>query len=325
MKHMLIGALTAASTLLAAPAVADTRLVVAGSEAVDSLLDRMAVKFGEILNAKAGGLFDVNLIRGQSLGNATQVMEQHQAGSVDVMYSRPDWFTSNVQDFQVLSWGFTFRDREHMQAFLESDIFGGMNQQVVDKMGVRILSVAVDQPRILYTREPVSSVDDVQGMKMRVPGIKAYLKLWETIGTVPTQVAWAEAFLALKTGAVDGAEADASGAYSQKFHVAARNITLTNHLMSSAHISVNEARWNSLTPEQQQALQAAATEAVNWMSETALVDSMATLDKMVAEGATVSEIDNRPFSEKARAGVTEMEVEGLWSPGLWQRIRDLES
>lgn len=324
MKHMLIGTLTAASTLLAAPAFADTKLVVAGSEAVDSLLDRMAVKFDEILNAKAGGLFDVNLIRGQSLGNATQVMEQHQAGSVDVMYSRPDWFTSNVQDFQVLSWGFTFRDREHMQTFLESDIFDGMNQQVVDKMGVRILSVAVDQPRILYTREPVSSVDDVQGMKMRVPGIKAYLKLWETIGTVPTQVAWAEAFLALKTGAVDGAEADASGAYSQKFHVAAPNITLTNHLMSSAHISVNEAKWNSLTAEQQQVLQAAATEAVNWMSETALGDSTATLDKMVAEGATVSEIENGPFSEKARAGVTEMEAEGLWSSGLWQKIRDLE-
>lgn len=325
MKYMLIGTLTAVSTLLAAPAIADTKLVVAGSEAVDSLLDRMAVKFDEILNEKAGDLFEVNLIRGQSLGNATQVMEQHQAGSVDVMYSRPDWFTANVQDFQVLSWGFTFRDREHMQSFLESDIFGGMNQQVVDKMGVRILSVAVDQPRILYTREPVSSVDDVQGMKMRVPGIKAYLKLWETIGTVPTQVAWAEAFLALKTGAVDGAEADASGAYSQKFHVAAPNITLTNHLMSSAHISVNEAKWNSLTPEQQQVLQAAAKEAVQWMSETALGDSKATLDKMVAEGATVSEIDNGPFSEKARAGVTEMEAEGLWSSGLWQKIRDLES
>ena len=324
MKYMLIGTLTAVSTLLAAPAIADTKLVVAGSEAVDSLLDRMAVKFDEILNEKAGALFEVNLIRGQSLGNATQVMEQHQAGSVDVMYSRPDWFTANVQDFQVLSWGFTFRDREHMQSFLESDIFGGMNQQVVDKMGVRILSVAVDQPRILYTREPVSSVDDVQGMKMRVPGIKAYLKLWETIGTVPTQVAWAEAFLALKTGAVDGAEADASGAYSQKFHVAAPNITLTNHLMSSAHISVNEAKWNSLNPEQQQVLQAAAKEAVQWMSETALGDSKATLDKMVAEGATVSEIDNGPFSEKARAGVTEMEAEGLWSSGLWQKIRDLE-
>jgi len=186
-----------------------------------------------------------------------------------------------------------------MTAFLNSDVFAGMNRKAVEDMGVRVLSAAVDQPRILYTREPVSSVDDVQGIKMRVPGIKAYLRLWETVGTVPTQVAWAEAFLALRTGAVDGAEADASGAYSQKFHVAAPNITLTNHLMSALHISVNEARWQGLGADEQAALEAAAEAAVSWASETAKTESQAVLDKMVSEGATVFEIDNGPFAEKA--------------------------
>lgn len=323
MKHFIIGAVTALSTLVAMPAIAETRLVVAGSEAVDSLLDRMAVKFAENLEANAGDAFKVNLIRGQSLGNAQQVMEQHQAGSVDVMYSRPDWLTSNVPDFQVMSWGFTFRGRDHMSAFLGSDVFAEMSQKAVDTMGVRVLSAAVDQPRILYTREPVNGIDDVQGIKMRVPGIKAYLRMWETVGTVPTQVAWAEAFLALKTGGVDGAEADASGAYSQKFHVAAPNITLTNHLMSALHISVNEAKWNSLSADEQALLQSAADDAVSWASETAKGEAQAVLDKMVAEGATVSPIDNAPFAEKAGQAVPDIEAEGLWSKGLWQRIRDI--
>ncbi|MDH3581998.1 MAG: TRAP transporter substrate-binding protein, partial [Hyphomicrobiales bacterium] len=251
--------------------------------------------------------------------------EQHQAGSVDVMYSRPDWLTSNVPDFQVMSWGFTFRDRDHMSAFLGSDVFAEMSQKAIDAMGVRVLSAAVDQPRILYTREPVSGVDDVQGIKMRVPGIKAYLRLWETVGTVPTSVAWAEAFLALKTGVVDGAEADASGAYSQKFHVAAPNITLTNHIMSALHISVNEAKWNSLSADEQAVLQAAAEEAVAWASKTAKTESQAVLDTMVSEGATVADIDNAPFATKAGEAVPAMESEGLWSEGLWQRIRDIES
>jgi TRAP-type C4-dicarboxylate transport system substrate-binding protein len=306
------------------PAVAQTKLVIAGSEAVDSLLDRMAVRFGEILEEKGGDSFDVELIRGQSLGNATQVMEQHQAGSVDVMYSRPDWLTSNVPDFQVMSWGFTFRDRDHMTAFLASDVFGEMTQKAVDVMGVRVLVAAADQPRILYTRQPVSSIDDVQGIKMRVPGIKAYLKLWETVGAVPTQVAWAEAFLALNTGAVDGAEADASGAYSQKFHVAAPNVTLTNHIISAMHISVNEETWRSLDGKDQAILFNAAAEAVAWASETAKTDSQAVLDKMVSEGAKIAEIDNAPFAEKAGVAVPEQEAEGLWPAGLWQRIRDIK-
>ncbi len=323
MRHVAINVLTAITTLLAVPALAETKLVVAGSEAVDSLLDRMSVRFAEILEERGGDAFDVNLVRGQSLGNAIQVMEQHQAGSVDVMYSRPDWLTSNVSDFQVMSWGFTFRDRDHMTAFLNSEIFEEMKQKAVDAMGVRVLAAAVDQPRILYTREPVESLDDIQGIKMRVPGIKAYLKLWETVGTVPTQVAWAEAFLALSTGAVEGAEADASGAYSQKFHVAAPNVTLTNHLMSALHISVNEATWQGLNAEERAVLKSAAEEAVTWASETAKTDSLAILDKMSAEGATIAEIDNNPFARKAGTAVPELEAEGLWSAGLWQRIRDI--
>ncbi len=309
--------------LLGSPVFAGTQIVVAGSEAVDSLIDRMSVKFASILEAK-GGDFDVNLIRGQSLGNAQQVMEQHQAGSVDVMYSRPDWFTSNVPDFQVMSWGFTFSGRDHMTTFLNSKVFEGMSQKVINNMGVRVLAAGVDQPRILYTREPVGSLNDVQGIKMRVPGIKAYVKLWETVGTIPTSVAWSEAFLALQTGVVDGAEADASGAYSQKFHVAAPNITMTNHIMSALHISVNEAKWNSLSSDQKAILKAAAEEAVAWASETAKSDSQGVLDKMVSEGATIAEIDSSPFSEKAGQAVAGMESEGLWSAGLWQTIRDLD-
>lgn len=325
MKHIAISAITAISTLLATSAIAETRLVVAGSEAVDSLLDRMAVRFAANLEANGGDAFKVNLVRGQSLGSAQQVMEQHQAGSVDVMYSRPDWFTSNVNDFQVMSWGFTFNDRDHLNTFLGSDVFEEMNQKVVDKMDVRVLAAGADQPRILYTREPVKSVDDVQNIKMRVPGIKAYLALWDAVGATPTQVAWAEAFLALQSGAVDGAEADASGAYSQKFHVAAPNITLTNHIVSALHISVNENTWKSLSAEQQEILQAAASEAVAWASETGGAEAKSVLDTMVSEGATVSEIDSAPFAAKAGVAVPGMEADGLWSEGLWQRIRDLAS
>ena len=60
MKHAVFGALTALSTLLVVPAFAETKLVVAGSEAVDSLLDRMAVKFAETLEKNGGEAFEIN-------------------------------------------------------------------------------------------------------------------------------------------------------------------------------------------------------------------------------------------------------------------------
>lgn len=319
-----IGALALATTLaMGSVARAETTLIVAGSEATGSLLERMAQKFTDLVTEKSAGAVKVNLILGQSLGNAQQVMEQHQAGSVDMMFSRPDWFTTNVPDFQVLTWGFTFRDRDHLTNFLGSPIFDELTDEAVDKMGVRILAAAADQPRIVYSRNQIDGVEDIQGLKMRVPGIKAYLALWEELGAVPTQIAWAEAFLALQTGGVDAAEADASGAYSQKFHVAAPYIARTNHLISAATLSINEAKWETIPAEDQAFIQEAADEALAWMSEEALKDSEATLAKMVEEGATVTDVENAEFSDKASAGVEKMEAEGLWSAGLWQRIRDL--
>jgi TRAP-type C4-dicarboxylate transport system substrate-binding protein len=313
----------AAMLALGSAAQAATTIVVAGSDATGALLERMGRRFADLVEKKSGGQISPKFIAGQSLGSAQQVMEQHQAGSVDVFFSRPDWFTTNVKDFQVLTWGFTFRDREHLKKFLSSPIFDGLRQQAVDKMGVRILAAAADQPRILYSRSAIKGVEDLKGLKMRVPGIKAYLELWSELGTVPTQIAWAEAFLALQTGGVSAAEADASGAYSQKFHIAAPFITRTNHLISAATLSINEAKWKSLSDKDKAVVQEAAQEALAWMSEEALKDSEVTLAKMAKEGATVIDVKNEPFAEKASAGVKRMEAEGLWSAGLWQRIRDL--
>ena len=310
--------------LSATASMADTTLVVAGAEAPGALLERMGQKFATLVAKKSDGRVTANFIPGQSLGSGQQVMEAHQAGSVDVMFSRPDWFTSNVPDFQVMSWGFTFRDREHLQHFLDSDVFNGLVDEAVDKMGVRILSATADQPRVLFTRKPVKSLIDIAGMKMRVPGIKAYIELWKTLGTVPTQIAWAEAFLALKTGVVDGAEADFSGAYSQRFHIAAPNILLTDHVFSAADLSINEAKWQSLSDEDKKAIQAAADEAIAWMGSEAESDSRATMEKMVADGATVTPVDRKPFEEKSREGAIRMEKEGLWATGLWQKIRDVQ-
>ena len=44
---------------------------------------------------------------------------------------------------------------------------------------------------------------------------------------------------------------------------------------------------------------------------------------MKEEGTNIVTVNSAPFAEKALAGVKEMEADGEWSAGLWQKIRDL--
>jgi TRAP-type C4-dicarboxylate transport system substrate-binding protein len=317
-------ALVAALAGLAAPAAAQTTLLLGESEALNSPIDQMGQRFVELINEKGKGAIRVNFVRGQSLGSAQQVMEQQMQGAVDMMTTRLDWLAPYSKDFQILTWGFTFRDRDHMQKFLDGDLFKQMADTVQQQSGVKLLAAAVDQPRILFSTMPVKSLTDIKDIKMRVPQLKAYLALWESLGTRPTQVAWAEAFLALKTGVVAAAEADAPGAFSQKFQVAAPHITRTDHLMATFALTMNQKRFSALKPEEQKIITEAARETVKWASDNAVKAIDEVLGKMKAEGATVSDIDRKPFMERARTVVPQMEKDGLWSPGLWDKIQSIQ-
>ena len=159
------------------------------------------------------------------------------------------------------------------------------------KHGIRILAAAATQPRVMFANKPITKLEDISGIKMRVPEIKVYVKLWETLGARPSRVAWAEVFLGLKSGVVDAAEGPVSAAFAAKFHEAAKHVVRTDHIYSSTHITMNEKAYQELGPELQQILVAGAKEAVAWAREQAAKETEDVIAKMAAAGATVHKVD----------------------------------
>ena len=316
-------AVLAAALALAVPAQAQTVLTFGGSDAIGSILDRQNVRFTACANDKAGGKLKVNFIQGEQLGSDVQVIEQMMQGSVHIYGDVLDWYANWVKDYAILAWGFTFRDADHMQKFLDSPTYAAMAEKLRKDQGLRILAAAPTQPRILFSKKPVGSLNDLNGIKMRVPEIKTYLTLWETLGTRPSRLAWGEIYLGLKTGVVEAAEGPISSAYSAKFHEAATYVIRTDHLMSSAHITVNDKAYSALPADMQKMLSACAIEAVQNTRKTAQLETEDVVRKMSAEGAKVSAIDKAPIQQRAKDGVSKMEKDGAWAPGLWDQIQKL--
>jgi TRAP-type C4-dicarboxylate transport system substrate-binding protein len=97
----------------------------------------------------------------------------------------------------------------------------------------------------------------------------------------------------------------------------------TDHLVSTSHITINDATFESLAPELQQILVDTAAEVTQWARTQAETETEDLVQQMADEGATVVQVDPQPFAEKALSGVETMEKDGEWSQGLWQKIRDL--
>lgn len=324
LRAALFGAVLSGATLAGTGiAHAQTTLTFGGSDAIGSILDRQNVRFTACVNDKAAGKLKVNFIQGEQLGNDVQVIEQMMQGSVHIYGDVLDWYANWVKDFAILAWGFTFRDGDHMQKFLDSDTYKAMVEKLRKDQGLRILAAAPTQPRILFSKKPINTLADLSGVKMRVPEIKTYLTLWEALGTRPSRLAWGEIYLGLKTGVVEAAEGPISSAYAAKFHEAVKHVIRTDHLLSSAHVTMNEKTYAGLPADQQKLLTDCAQDAVQNTRKVALAETEDVVRKMAAEGATVTNIDKAPIQQRARDGVVKMERDGSWSTGLWEQIQKL--
>lgn len=302
----------------------ELKLRFGGSDPGRGLLDKTTLRFVELSEKKSNGRLKWDYFCCDQLGGDIAQIEQMMADSIQAYGDVLDWWANWVKDFSIFGWGFTFRDNDHFNKFLESPTFREMADRLRTQHGLRILAAGPTEPRMLWSKKPISKLDDMKGMKMRVPEIKAYLMVWETLQTKPSRVTWGEVYLAMKTGVVEGAEGPISATYGVKFHEAAPNGYLTNHIISSSHITMNEKTYQSLSPDLKKAVDEAARESVVWAANEAKSLADETLKKMRAEGAKIGTLDTKPFQDRLREAVAKAEAEGLWAKGLWQKVQDIK-
>ena len=297
-------------------------LTLVNSDAIDSQMDRMNIHFMELVEERSGGEIEVNYITGTQLGTPPQVMDQMSTGSVDALGTAGSWLSAYAPDTQIMTWGFTFRDADHVFNFFQSDLFQELTTDMREEARIRVLSGGPTEPRIVYMVDELPADGSFDARKMRIPQIPSYLQLWGALGAQPTQVAWGEVYLGLSTGVVDGAEGPPTAAISQRFHEVAPNIYMTNHVWASSAIMINEDRFQAFSPEHQEILISAAQDAAIFAYEDASSRRDAVLDEMRAAGATILDYDTTALQAAALEAVAVAEAEGLWSAGLFEQVQN---
>lgn len=324
-RSALRGALAGAALAVfsSGAALADNTLVMATVNAVGSLNNRMGNHFRDLIADVNSGV-SINHVEGSALGTARQVMDQTIAGTVPVFGTDLTWVAPYNPDLNVMNWSFTFRDTDHLDTFFKSDAFAGIVDKIVENAGVRILAARSGQPRYFYSRNPVNSVDDIVGKKVRVPEIKLFIDSWSAMGAVPTPLNFGEVFISMKTGVIDAAFGAPSDTFANNFHLSGPNIVPLGDTISSYSIVINEKVYQGLSDTERATIDKAAVEAVEWASAQAKTEMADLVEQMKETGATVTEIDSGSLRDKALAGGMKMEEEGVWSAGLLDRIQAIQ-
>ncbi|MEO4044183.1 TRAP transporter substrate-binding protein [Hoeflea sp. CAU 1731] len=326
MKTMTAAAVFAAAAIAPlATASAQTVLRLACPSAPTNPTCQTASRFAEDANSLSNGALDVQVFPSGQLGKGKEAIQQTQAGIIDLVVEDISNYGNFVKDYNIVSWGFAFRDEDHFEAFLDSELQTDMAEDLRKKFGLRLLSVKwAKLPRVVVSTKPVFTPDDVVGLKFRVPGIPSYIKTWETVGANPASVPWGESFQALKTGVVDAMESPFDSVVSQKFHLAAPYVTRTDHVFASITLAMNEAKFQGLTDEQKAALEEAAAKAADFSRGLADESAESVVQSILGDGGSVIMINVKPFQDKLQEAVAEQEDEGLWSKGLMEKVQAIQ-
>lgn len=208
--------------------------------------------------------------------------------------------------------------------FLRSPINGEIKEKYRQEFGVRVIAENWNRtPRVLLSTKPVFRLSDLSGIKMRVPEIEMYLRVWQALGTKPTQVAWGETYLALQQGIADAMEGPFDTLYGMKFYEVAPYITLTNHLLTACFVVINDDAFQSLEPDLQRILVEAVQEAGDYFTSLNLDTYEQDMQKMISEGAIFININMAPFRKVARELAVKLEAEGKLTAGLFDAIQEL--
>ena len=294
LKKSALGGGAAAATALAAPAIAQDRvkltMVTSWGRGLAGVFDA-AQKVADNVNAMSDGSIEIEVKAAGELVGAFEVFDAVASGQAD-MYHAADYYFINQHPafafFTGVPFGMTATE-------LNNWYYHGGGIERHHELGEifnlkSFLAGNTGTQAGGWFREEITGPEDFNGLKFRMPGLGG--KALGYMGASVQNLPGAEVYQALSSGAIDGTEwigpwADEKAGfqeitkfyYTAGFHEPAAGLTL----------AVNLEKFNSLTPQQQAAIEVACGHANVWNLSQYLNHNGAALARLSAGGVKILE------------------------------------
>lgn len=286
-------------------------------------LDLAVNEWKKLIEERSNGSMKVEIFPSSQLGSKNDLIDQMLAGdSVITLADGAFYADRGVKDFGIVFGPYLFDTWEECWKLTESDWYKEQSEKLEEK-GLKLLtSNWVYGARHTMTTKPVKSVEDLKGMKIRVPNNTIQIKGFEVLGATPTPMALGEVYTSLQQGTIDGLENPLPVLYNGKFQEVAKYLILDGHVKNFTTWIAGTQFFDSLTEEQQQILIETGNEAGIYNNEIQEQVTEETIQKLKDEGVEIIDVNLDEFKEKAKAFYSLPEITSDWSDGLYETVKE---
>ena len=225
--------------------------------------------FADKIAERTNKAVKIDVFPNSQLGSITEMAEAVSMGSIAMHHNTYGGLQPLLADLGLFDTPYLYRNVDHLLKATDpnsSPALKELNQKLIDTRGVRILYSFYFGTRELTANFPVYSPRDLAGKKIRAIPSPIYLAAVEGMGAVAIPIDWAEVPVALSTGIADGQENPVSTLVTSNINEVQKYAMMTDHIMGSEPVVINEKVWQSLSAENKKIFTDVARETRDWAS-----------------------------------------------------------
>lgn len=225
-----------------------------------------AVKFQELVEEYSDGRIEVSIYPSNQLGDEQEVAQSMRMGTIESAIVYTGNLVPLAPSAGVLMLPYAFTSSEQAWAAMDA-LQEPLNERITQEAGVRAVGLLEKGFRVLTTDEPVRTLEDLKGQKIRVSPNNIAIETFKAWGIDPIPMAWAEVFSALQQGVIDGQENPYTTAISSNFYEVQDYITEIHYMMWTGPLLVSERFYQRLPDDLQVVIDRAGREAADYERE----------------------------------------------------------
>lgn len=274
------------------------RLRMGHDQPLGSMYDEGHQMFRKLVEERSAGRVKVEVFPAAQLGAEVAMVEGLRLGSIDIICANAANTATVVPELGLFSVAYLFRDIPHFERVIADPRFVKRIDDTIaaKNLGIRAIGFYSAGVRNVYSRKgSIASPADLKGVKIRVQNNPVEVRVWTTLGAIPTPMNFGEVYQALQSGVLDAAENGLAVVESNKHYEAAKFISQTEHQRSLSLLLINERKLAALAPDLQKIVLEAAAEAAAHERKKDAEFVASAADRLKAKGAVLTAPDKAPF------------------------------
>lgn len=254
-----------------------------------------ARKFAELVGQKSAGKFNVRTFPSGQLGGDLQTVSAMQGGTIDFTVLNAGLLVGVIKEYGLYDLPFMFNGGPEADKVVDGPFGQNLDKSLPDKGLISLGYWELGFRHLTNSRRPITKLEEIQGLKIRVVQSPLYIDLFSALGANPVPMPFTELYTALEQKTVDGQENPVATILSTKLNEVQKYLTYTQHTYNPQIVLCSKKTWDSFSDAEKKAVMDAGAEARTFQRQVNRDNESKAANQLKASGMQLTTLTPTEF------------------------------